>query len=661
MRGSGLTIWIEEVCLACIPGILVSSLSGDRVTVKYLKGKKSAVSLLGLLFKFSGKSAVLEKSDLYLGDMPYGDSTLGMRFQFDLPEISKEIAAGMKRARPCSRICGLLPEENIDLFTEMKVSEEIFYGLKLMLMAHSDQSSGKGGKNILFLRSTRAQRGLASAASKRGIASRLYGCLFDLRLFIVTVLKCAAKGLVFFKDLSVNKGFCAGPGPMIAVHYAEGLDTRRRSDIFWIKGSGIDPSRILVYIDTSKSSKAPVGRKDCDYIRAMGASWVSLNDAAVSREVPRTRIDGLRPKTYIFKFIASGLGADLWYLATALTLYSESKAWEAFYRKLNIKAVIDIGAQTSSGIAQNAALKRIGGVKFGVQRSSLSFDYCLPFLVYNSNDVFFIWGELTSTHRGTSDLIREFVVSGYPFDNAFGHARIESQEFARKRGEGKFTIALFDNVYSKELHYSAGMIREFYGKFLDWLLKDEGIVVIAKEKKAGYLDRIEGLAPKLREAASTGRFTRFEDPLGKLPVTASEGADISVGVGISSAVIEAAIAGGRSVHCDIAGHGFHPYYKWGRDKLIFDDMDKLITALNEYRDSGKGSSDIGDWSSYLDRIDPYRDGRAGERVGNYIKSALGALEDGGTRDSAVTSANRSYAEKWGSEKIIETRGEYEAA
>jgi hypothetical protein len=153
--------------------------------------------------------------------------------------------------------------------------------------------------------------------------------------------------------------------------------------------------------------------------------------------------------------------------------------------------------------------------------------------------------------------------------------------------------------------------------------------VIAKEKKAGYLDRIEGLAPKLREAASTGRFTRFEDPLGKLPVTASEGADISVGVGISSAVIEAAIAGGRSVHCDIAGHGFHPYYKWGRDKLIFDDMDKLITALNEYRDSGKGSSDIGDWSSYLDRIDPYRDGRAGERVGIILSPRWGLWKTAG--------------------------------
>ncbi len=132
----------------------------------------------------------------------------------------------------------------------------------------------------------------------------LYGCLFDLRFFVVTVLKCAAKGLTFFKDLSVNEGFAAGQGPLVAVHYAEGLDTRKRSDIFWIKGSGIDPARILVYIDTSKSSKAPVEKSDCGYIRGLGASWVSLNDAAISREVPRTRIGGLRPKAGIWKFIA---------------------------------------------------------------------------------------------------------------------------------------------------------------------------------------------------------------------------------------------------------------------------------------------------------------------------------------------------------------------
>ncbi|MFA5093802.1 MAG: hypothetical protein WC512_01000, partial [Candidatus Omnitrophota bacterium] len=635
MAGKGLTIWIEEVCLSCITGVFVSSLSGDTVTVKYLKGRPGAVLFLGLLLRFSGRKAVLEKSDPYLGDMPCGGSTLGMKFQFDLPELSKEIAAGMRRSGPYAGIIGMLPSENLDLFTEMKVSEEIFYGLKLMLMAGSEQSSGKGGRNILFLRSSKTGKALACAAAKRGISARFYGCLFDLRFFVVTVLKCAAKGLTFFKDLSVNEGFAAGQGPLVAVHYAEGLDTRKRSDIFWIKGSGIDPARILVYIDTSKSSKAPVEKSDCGYIRGLGASWVSLNDAAISREVPRTRIGGLRPKAGIWKFIAAGSGADLWYLATALSLYTEAAAWEAFYRKFNIKAVIDIGAQTSSGIAQNAALKRLGGVKFGAQRSSLSFDYCLPFLVYNSNDVFFIWGELTSTHRGTSSLIKEFVVSGYPFDNAFSHAKIESKELAKNHGQGKFTIALFDNVYSKELHYSAVMIKEFYGKFLDWLLKDEGIVVIAKEKKAGYLDRIGGLGPKLREAAATGRFVRFEDPLGKLPVTASEGADISVGVGISSAVIEAAIAGGRAVHCDIAGHGFHPYYKWGKDELIFDDIDRLITALKGYRDSGKGSSDIGNWSRYLDRMDPYRDGQAGKRAGNYIRFVLDALGNGDSREGAI--------------------------
>jgi len=567
----------------------------------------------------------------------------------------------MKRSGPYGRIGGILPRENLDLFTEMKVSEEIFYGLKLMLMAGSEASSGKGGANILLLRSSMTGRGLARAAAERGVSGRLYGCMFDLRFFLVTALKCAAKGLVFFRDLSVNEGFCAGKGPVLAVHYAEGLDTKRRSDIFWVSNSGIDPSRILLYIDTSKSSKSPVGRKDCDHIRDMGVSWVSLSDAAISKEVPRTRIAGLRPEADILKFVASGLGADLWYLATALSLYSEAAAWEAFYRKFNIRAVIDIGAQTSSGIAQNAALKRVGGIRFGAQRSSLSFDHCLPFLVYNNNDVFFIWGELTSTHRGTSSLIKEFVISGYPFDNAFSHARLESREFAGKRGNGKFTIALFDNVYSKELHYSSGMISEFYGKFLDWLLSDEGIVVIAKEKKAGYLDKVEGLGPKLHEAALTGRFIRFKDPLGKLPVTASEGADISVGVGISSAVIEAAIAGGRAVHCDIAGHSSHPYYKWGRDKLVFDDIDSLIASLKRYRDSGKGVSDIGDWSGYLDRIDPYRDGRAGERAGNYMKFALEALTAGGNREDAVVSANRLYSQKWGNGKIIEMRGEDEAA
>jgi len=44
-----------------------------------------------------------------------------------------------------------------------------------------------------------------------------------------------------------------------------------------------------------------------------------------------------------------------------------------------------------------------------------------------------------------------------------------------------------------------------------------------------------------------------------------------------------------------------------------------------------------------------------------MKFALEALTAGGNREDAVVSANRLYSQKWGNGKIIEMRGEDEAA
>lgn len=657
MANNRFTLWVDEVSPYSAFEIMRSALREKEITVRYLRSCRSTESFLRFLSRISGKDIVFSEADEYLGDLRDGDWTAGMKFQFDLPDMSRTIAANLKRGRAHERLLGVLPAENLDLFVEMKVSEEIFYPLKLILAMERQRPPEGGAADVLILRTSAINRELSSICMKRGAKARLYGSLSDLRFAFIAVMKCKAKEFIFFKDLAANPGFIDSKSPVIAVHHAEGINTKMRSDIFWMKDGGIDPAKVLVYIDTSKSSSLPVSEEVCKSIRDAGASWISMNDAAVSEKAARTRIKGVRSSAGILGLLFLGRGAGLWYLATALSLYVESASWEAFYRRFNIKAVIDIGAQTSSGLAQNAALKRIGGLKFGVQRSSLTFDSNLPFLVYNGNDVFFVWGELTSLHSGTSDIIREFVISGYPFDNAFRHTA------GAKAGPGKnkFVIALFDNVYSRELHYSKKMIEEFYLRFMKLLLEDESVTVIAKEKKAGYLDKIDGLKGIMEKAYATGRFIRFDNPLGILPVNASAGADMAIGVGISSAVIEAVIAGGKGIHCDTAGHSFHPYYAWGRDRLVFDDIEKLIDTLKRYKADPSAARGLGDWSEYLDKIEPYRDGRAGERIGNYMGWALQAMEREESRERAITYANEMYTARWGQGRIIKMGKAHEEA
>ena len=106
----------------------------------------------------------------------------------------------------------------------------------------------------------------------------------------------------------------------------------------------------------------------------------------------------------------------------------------------------------------------------------------------------------------------------------------------------------------------------FYSKFLEWLFEDEEIVIIIKEKKPKYFDRLSETNGLIEKAESTNRFIRLKDALGCFPAEASVGTDMAVGFGVSTAVIESVIVGGRGIHCDITKYSHHSYYRWGYEK-----------------------------------------------------------------------------------------------
>ena len=55
----------------------------------------------------------------------------------------------------------------------------------------------------------------------------------------------------------------------------------------------------------------------------------------------------------------------------------------------------------------------------------------------------------------------------------------------------------------------------------------------------------------------------------------------------------------------------------------------------------------------LDEIDPFRDGRAAERMGTYLKWLIDDFKDGLDRDTAMAQAAERYCQAWGQDKITE--------
>ena len=98
-------------------------------------------------------------------------------------------------------------------------------------------------------------------------------------------------------------------------------------------------------------------------------------------------------------------------------------------------------------------------------------------------------------------------------------------------------------------------------------------------------DALTGIRPLYKKALNTGRMMRLSNSLGLFPTEASRNADMAVGIGISSAGMEAVIAGCRGIHCDLSLDYTHYYYTFGFEKIIFDDIDKLCKAILRFKNN----------------------------------------------------------------------------
>jgi len=121
------------------------------------------------------------------------------------------------------------------------------------------------------------------------------------------------------------------------------------------------------------------------------------------------------------------------------------------------------------------------------------------------------------------------------------------------------------------------------------------------------------------------------------------------------------ISGCRGIHCDLPKHPSYPYYECGYEKIIFDDINRLISALKRYKENPSSEPELGDWSKYIDKLDPFRDGGGGKRIGAYMCWLIKGFDRGENRDGAIEYADKLYAQQWGEDKVIDMRHKYEKA
>jgi hypothetical protein len=88
------------------------------------------------------------------------------------------------------------------------------------------------------------------------------------------------------------------------------------------------------------------------------------------------------------------------------------------------------------------------------------------------------------------------------------------------------------------------------------------------------------------------------------------------------------------------------------NRCVFYEPDLLRQAIVDYFEDPDSNPDLGDATPILDQLDPFRDGKASQRIGEFVAWYLENLDGGLNTDDAVRSAMDKYAEKWGQDKIV---------
>tara|TARA_B100001964_G_scaffold29407_1_gene30015 strand:+ start:1096 stop:3105 length:2010 start_codon:yes stop_codon:yes gene_type:complete len=654
-------LWFDRFSVFSLPAVCRISYQNKGSIIRFLEISYVAYVILKYIKMLRILSIEIEEIVYSLGDMKVGGESMGMKFQFDLPENAYKILEKLKERAAYKEVVKLLPEEKIDIYFERKIGEEIYPIIRLSLIVYWYENLDKERNNhILFSSYSPLLQELKAIWDQNYFSIKLYYNFNYSKFVIKNHIRNILKKIIFFNNIIMSKNNFKEFKASLALHYAEGIDINTRSDIFWYSQNIFEPQKILIYFDMNKASKNPVSREICDQIEMMNMRWICLEKKAMShvknngdentRGIWNNKDDKKFPKLAMHP----GTSLDKWIMMTARTLLLEIQLWLKFYRSLNIKIVLDIGVQTTEAITQSMALDFVDGIRVGIQRSTMTLNKCLPFLRYNANHLFFIWGEEANNHRGNSKIIQNSIVSGFPFDRAFhGDSKELEIQNVQNNESVKLVIALFDNTYTKDLYFSENMMNTFYHAFLEWLIEDYEIAIIIKEKKPTYFNQLTGVHGLALKAKQTGRLIRLENAIGRFPSDASSRAEIAVGIGISSAVTEAVITGCRGIHCDLPGYHSHSFYTWGYEKVIFDDISRLIMALKRYKRNPGNEQELGDWSSYIDKLDPFRDGRGGERIGTYMRWLLEGFGEGNDRDNAIRYANDLYARQWGEDKVID--------
>jgi hypothetical protein len=435
----------------------------------------------------------------------------------------------------------------------------------------------------------------------------------------------------------------------------EGDDKIQKDDLFWWRNSSVASDRLLYMFEREDIQPTKDRVKQ---VQNLGIESVALTSKFLG-DNPGLLIKNRKSSSFLvtFKnfcfalklarktFIADEFSSAV--LALVNWQYFIGRKLSDIYKTLNLKGVFhfeEAGIDVVSLASVMNDSMRIGthwASHTGINQTSS-----------RSHQVYFLWGDHdTQLVLDTGSMSRTLLISGcFLSDHSNKEARQHAETALKEmRKEGaRYTLTLFD---------SSTPCPEFYRFFLQWLVDDPCLGLLIKSKGKSWNEVCgHGLNGLVDRAKRSNRIHVLD--LRSSPADAALLSDFAIGVTAISALVVSALQGARVIFLDYEriDQGLQkPYcilHSLGSNRCVFYEPEVMRQALMDYFENPTGNPSLGDATPILDQLDPFRDGKASQRIGEFVSWYLEELNDGLNADDAIRSATEKYANKWGADKVI---------
>lgn len=354
-----------------------------------------------------------------------------------------------------------------------------------------------------------------------------------------------------------------------------------------------------------------------------------------------------------------GMNEEVKEMTVSLNEYHNLRSyWLQFFQRYNVRLYT---SWVNCGVDQMAiadAIADIGGISSIYQRSYKSNPS--PQTTVGADVIFDFSPQAYAIERDSGSLFRYHVAVGYLGDHRFELLRSKAVKIRQQlmAHGAKHIIAHFDENIADDARWVYGhkFLQDNYHFWLNKVLQYKELAVIFKPKVPITLRRRLGpVADILRAAEQTGRCFVFEGgaPLSIFPpATAALASDIAIQeiLAAGTAGVESALAGVKTLLMDFDGWPLSPLHKLGPD-VVFKDWPSAWEACAEYFKDPQSRPHFGDWSSMVNELDPFHDGRAAERMSVYLKELLEGLRRREAPSNVMEMAAERYGRRWGKDKV----------